>query len=236
MTKKATAATPAPGHNSGLDPAQERAFIREFQNIKDAESEMASSKGELAQIYKRLENAGFSKDHVAFAKSLEKKNVSEVLADFEMKIKICRIVGHAVGRQLDFLDKDRTPIEDKAYADGVAAGKFGRSATNPYGMETMSGQRWQQGFGDGNKFRNEALNEAVNGNDNLIKGAGDADDQTEDKNQDQAEVGSDTTDDAGVVSAEEKADAPLEGEVIEPSADAGAADDDWDAAAPKTAA
>lgn len=65
------------GHNSGLDPAQERAFIREFTAIKEVESEMAENKGVLSGIYKRLENAGFDKEDIKFAKSLEKKNVAE---------------------------------------------------------------------------------------------------------------------------------------------------------------
>jgi hypothetical protein len=169
----AVKAAPAPvaaaeaGHNdkfgSGLDPKREAVFIREFQNIQDAETDMAEKKGAMSGIYKRLESAGFSKDHITFAKTLTKKNVAEVIADFTMKIAICRIMGHAAGRQLDMLDKDRTPIEDMAYGDGLAAGKLGKAPANPYGMETMAGQRWQQGMSDGNAFRNQALNEAING-------------------------------------------------------------------------
>lgn len=151
------------GHNSGLDPAAERVFIREFQNVKDAESDMAESKGTLAQIYKRLDNAGFPKEMIAFAKSLEKRNVSEVISEFELKIKICRLMGHAAGRQLNMFEKDRTPLEDKAYEDGKAAGLFGRNAVNSYGMASLEGQAWQRGFNDGNVARNEALNEEING-------------------------------------------------------------------------
>jgi len=224
----AKAAKPAAGtgHNSGFDPAQEKAFIREFQNVKDEEAAMAGSKGTLAQIYKRLENAGFSKEHIAFAKTLEKKNVSEVMADMEMRIKICRVMGHAAGRQLDFLDKDRTPIEDQAYTDGYSAGKFGRPATNPYGMETMAGQRWQQGFNDGNVFRNEALAEAISG-DNLIKGGGESEDQNKDDETEEEQTEDGDGDGVDVTNA-------LDGVAIPPGEETPV--DDWDAADPNKAA
>lgn len=158
------------GHNSGLDPAQERAFIREFSAVKEAEAEMAEQKGVLSGIYKRLENAGFSKDDIKWAKDLEKKNVSEVVATMKRRIAIATIMGHAVGRQMEMFDKDRTPLEDAAYLEGLGAGRLRKANANPYGMETAAGQSWQKGFNEGNSEANVALAEAMD--DNLIK-AGD---------------------------------------------------------------
>lgn len=158
------------GHNSGLDPAQERAFIREFTAIHDAETEMAEQKGVLSGIYKRLENAGFTKDDVKWAKELQKKNVSEVVATMKRRIAIATIMGHAIGRQMEMFDKDRTPIEDAAYLEGLGAGRMRKANANPYGMETVAGQSWQKGFNEGNVEANAALAEAMN--DNIIK-AGD---------------------------------------------------------------
>lgn len=158
------------GHNSGLDPAQERAFIREFSAVKEAEAEMAEQKGVLSGIYKRLENAGFSKDDIKWAKDLEKKNVSEVVATMKRRIAIATIMGHAVGRQMEMFDKDRTPLEDAAYLEGLGAGRLRKANANPYGMETAAGQSWQKGFNEGNSEANAALAEAMD--DNLIK-AGD---------------------------------------------------------------
>jgi hypothetical protein len=249
-TKAPAAAKAAPvpvaaaeaGHNdkfgSGLDPKREAVFIREFQNIQDAETDMAEKKGAMSGIYKRLESAGFSKDHITFAKTLTKKNVAEVIADFTMKIAICRIMGHAAGRQLDMLDKDRTPIEDMAYGDGLAAGKLGKAPANPYGMETMAGQRWQQGMSDGNAFRNQALNEAINGpSADIIKGAG---------GEETSEVGGEEGDQGGEGEESGTAgddletdgsggDADGEAETDAGSDDAGDEHDDWDAADPSRA-
>lgn len=165
------------GHNSGLDPAQERAFIREFHAMKEAESEMAEQKGVLSGIYKRLENAGFTKDDVKWAKDLEKKNVSEVVATMKRRIAIATVMGHAIGRQMEMFDKDRTPIEDAAYLEGLGAGRLRKANANPYGMETVAGQSWQQGFNEGNSEANAALAEAMS--ENIIK-AGDGDGDAED--------------------------------------------------------
>jgi len=165
------------GHNSGLDPAQERAFIREFTAIHDAESEMAEQKGVLSGIYKRLENAGFTKDDVKWAKELQKKNVSEVVATMKRRIAIATIMGHAIGRQMEMFDKDRTPIEDAAYLEGLGAGRMRKANANPYGMETVAGQSWQKGFNEGNVEANAALAEAMN--DNIIKAGDDTADGEE---------------------------------------------------------
>lgn len=207
MTKKQAAAstTAKPGHNSGLDPAAEKAFVREFTSIKEVEADMAGNKGKLAGIYKRLENFGFTKDDIKWAKDLEKKNASEVVATMQRRLAIATMMGHGLSRQFSMFDKDRTPLEDTAYLEGLAAGKLRRANANPYGMETTAGQNWQKGFNEGNAFANEALSEVLN--DNIIKGA-DVDD-----------------DDAAAEGADEAADGDdAEGE--------GGGDDDWDRAAP----
>lgn len=168
---KSKAAEPAAklGHNSGLDPAAERAFVREYASIKEVETEMAEDKGKLSGCYKRLENFGFTKDDIKWAKDLEKKNASEVVATMQRRLAIATMMGHGVARQFSMFDKDRTPIEDAAYMEGLAAGKLRRANSNPYGMETAAGQNWQKGYNEGNAFANEALAEALN--DNIIKGA-----------------------------------------------------------------
>lgn len=237
--KKDTAAAAAPakekpgiGHNAtGLDETQEKVFIRELQNVKDSDTQMASIKGVIGGIYKRLEQAGFSKDHIKWAQMLEKQNVSEVIRDLRMKISIAKLLGHAAGRQLDLID-DRTPLEDQAYLEGLAAGKLGRDAANPYGMETIAGQRWTVGMNEGNVLRNAALNEAVNGNSagsEIIKGSTDEGSEENDDDVDgsggvdgvdgEGEI-ADQAGDAGSETRSGSASDVVEGEVL--------GDDDWD--------
>lgn len=203
--------TPKAGHNSGLDPAQERAFIREFTAIQETESEMAESKGVLSGIYKRLENAGFSKEDVKWAKELQKKNVGEVVATMKRRLAIATLMGHSIGRQMEMFDKDRTPLEDAAYLEGLGAGRMRKANANPYGMETAAGQNWQKGFNDGTAEANAALAEAMS--ENLIK-AGDED------SEDQEDVDSEEAKTKEAEGSEEDADD---------------SDDDWEAAAPEPA-
>lgn len=216
MAKKTTAAKtekgaspPGVGHNNtGLEDSQERVFIREFGNIKTLNTDMAGTKGELGGSFKRLESAGFTKDQISWALKLEKMNVSEVIRDMRMKISIAKLLGHGVGRQLDILD-DRTPLEDQAYIEGMAVGKFGGEPANPYGMETTPGQAWLKGMQDGNVIRNAALNEAINGGEqaDIIRGPGDQEDAGDDEK----------TEDGPII----------EGEVVKTDSD-----DDWDNADP----
>jgi hypothetical protein len=199
--------TPKAGHNSGLDPAQERAFIREYSAIKEAESEMAEQKGILSGIYKRLENAGFDKDDIAFAKSLEKKNVAEVQSKLLRRFAIATIMGHPISWQLNLFTNERTPLEDAAYMAGLGVGRLRKPMANPYGMETVAGQAFQRGVNEGTAEANAALAEAMN--ENLIK-AGDED------SEDQEDVDTE------------------EAETEEAKGSEADSDDDWEAAAPES--
>lgn len=235
------------GHNgTGLDETQEKVFIRELKNINESNSEMASLKGVQGGIYKRLEQAGFTKDHIKWAQTLEKQNVSEVLRDLRMKIAIAKLLGHAAGRQMDLID-DRTPLEDQAYLEGLSAGKLGRDPANPYGMETTAGQRWIQGMNEGAVIRNAALNEAVNGGQRqaeVIRGPGaDNDDGADDdadenggSSEDEGGLGAETDGETGSdtdvgtdADAADGSGTALSGEIIPPGS---SDDDDWDAADP----
>jgi hypothetical protein len=158
MAKKST---PGTGHNgTGLTEDQEKIFIVELQNYTDAEASMAEKKGSMSGIVKRLEAGGFSTDHIKWAKRLRKENVASIINDLKIKIGIARLMGHAAGRQLDIFE-DRTPLEDQAYLEGLSAGKLGMANSNPYGMETAAGQRWQQGSNEGHTLRNAWLNQAI---------------------------------------------------------------------------
>ena len=140
---------------------EEQQFFANFNQIKEYRSDMAGIKGEMSGLYGRLKDLGWSKKDVEFAMSLEDKDVSEVIRDFENKLRIARMFGHQLGRQLDLLDADRTPADERAYEEGRAAGMRRASNSNPYGMNTESGQAWQRGFNDGNELINKELSEAV---------------------------------------------------------------------------
>ncbi|MCO5730134.1 hypothetical protein [Rhizobium sp. SSA_523] len=142
---------------------EEQKFLQGFTDIKSLRSEMASTKADMGAIFKRLKDIGWTKVDIDFAFSLEDKDVGQVIADFERKIRIAKMFGHQLGRQLELLDKDRTPQQDRAYEDGLAAGKLRRANNNPYHAGSKEADAWQRGFNEGHEFINRDMDGAVNG-------------------------------------------------------------------------
>lgn len=151
------------GHNTKTDQElyEEQKFLEGYSELKSHTSEMAGIKGDMGAIYKRLKDLGWTKKDIEFAASLEDKDVGQVIADFERKIRIARMFGHQLGRQLDLMDADRTPQEDRAYDEGFAVGRRRGSSVNPYHAGSAEGQGWQKGFNDGNELANKDLAAAV---------------------------------------------------------------------------
>lgn len=139
---------------------EDQQFLRGFSELKAHKSDMAGTKADMGAVYKRLKDLGWSKKDVEFALTLEDKDVGQVIADFERKIRIAKLFGHKLGRQLDILD-DRATEEDRAYDEGLAAGRLRKDATNPYSPGSSKFQSWQKGFNDGNEFINKDLASAV---------------------------------------------------------------------------
>lgn len=152
-------------HNTKTDQElyEEQKFLEGYAELKGLKSEMAGTKGDMGAIYKRLKDLGWTKKDIEFAVTLEDKDVGQVIADFERKIRIARMFGHRLGRQLDILDQDRTPQEDRAYEEGYANGRRRGSAANPYQPGSTEFQKWQQGMNAGTELANKDLSAAVQG-------------------------------------------------------------------------
>lgn len=152
-----------PKHNSKSKQElyEEQQFMKAFAEIRGYDSDMAGIKGDLSGLYKRMQDLGWSKNDFNFAKSLMDKDVGQVVADFERKIRIARLFGHTVGRQLELLDEDKAPETERAYEAGLAAGKLRGEMKNPYQPATEEYNEWQRGMNDGNAFLNEDLASAV---------------------------------------------------------------------------
>lgn len=168
--------TPAPaGHNvqSEREQFEEQTFLNAVRQINEIQSNIATEMGDAKDIYSRLKNIGFTKADVKWAMELEEKDAGDVIATMQRRIRIARMLGHGVARQFEMFGEDRTPLEDRAYDEGLAAGKLRKSAVNPYGMDSAAGQRWQQGLNDGTEFINRDLSDAMP--DELIKAGNDTD-------------------------------------------------------------
>lgn len=147
------------GHNEKTPQElyEEQQFLKAFSELKSHKSDMAGTKGDMGAIYKRMKDMGWTKKDFEFAESLEDKDVGQVIADFERKIRVAKMFGHKLGRQLDILDQDRTPQDDIAFEEGLAAGKLRKPATNPYQPGSKEFNRWQEGLAEGTSFINRDL-------------------------------------------------------------------------------
>lgn len=148
------------GHNMDLERAQfeEQTFLNAVRHIKEIKSNIASEMGDAKDVYDRIKKAGgFTKSDVKWALELEEKDAADVIATMQRRLRIAKMMGHGVARQIEMFEEDRTPIEDRAYEEGLAAGKMRKAATNPYGMDSAAGQNWQRGMNDGTAFANMDL-------------------------------------------------------------------------------
>ncbi|NTD85448.1 hypothetical protein G6M23_05525 [Agrobacterium tumefaciens] len=146
-------------HNEKTEQEQyeDQQFLKGFTELKDITSEMAGMKGDMNAVYKRLKDLGWSKKDYEFAKTLEDKDVGQVIADFERKIRIAKLFGHQLGRQLELNVTDRTPQADRAYEEGLAVGRLRKSTSNPYHPGSEEYQAWQKGMNEGTAFINKEL-------------------------------------------------------------------------------
>lgn len=140
---------------------EDQQFMRGFSDLQGLRSDMAETKADMGAIYKRLKDLNWSKADVEFALSLQDKDVGQVIADFERKIRIAKLFGHRLGRQMSLLDEDRTPQDERAYAEGKAAGMLRRQVNNPYHPGSAEARSWDRGNRDGNAFINKDLAEAI---------------------------------------------------------------------------
>lgn len=165
MAKKAAVQQPK-NEPSEREQWEEQQFLNGFRQIKEIRSDIAGSMGDAKDVYDRIKKAGgFTKADVKWAMELEDKDAVEVLATMKRRLRIAKMLGHGVARQIEMFDEDRTPIEDRAYEEGLAAGKLRKDMSNPYGLESAAGQSYQRGFNDGTAFANKELADQFLGDD-----------------------------------------------------------------------
>ncbi|MDQ0422356.1 hypothetical protein J2045_003404 [Peteryoungia aggregata LMG 23059] len=140
---------------------EDQQFLKGYADIKKAQSEMAGTKGGMNAIYKRLKDLGWSKKDIEFAMSLEEKDVGQVIADFERKIRIAKLFGHRIGRQMSLINGDGATEADRAYEEGRLAGMLRKANLNPYAAGSEGYDAWQRGNNDGYAFINQDLKAAI---------------------------------------------------------------------------
>lgn len=140
---------------------EDQQFVKGYTEIKAMQSEMAGTKADMGAVYKRLKDLGWTKADIKFVQSLEDKDAGQVIADFERKIRLAKLYGHQIGRQIDLLANDGATEADRAYEAGRRAGMMRKANINPYKMGSEQYDAWQRGNNDGHAFINQDLKVAV---------------------------------------------------------------------------
>jgi len=167
------------GHNSDLTEDQRKAlFFHHLGTIASKKEKAASASGELRAAYKAAKADSFTKKDIDFALSLEKDEDEKMVEQRKREIEIAAWCGHPIGTQADLFDGvDRTPIVERAAAEGRKAGAEGQSSSaNPYDGE--AGQVWMREWHAGQKDLHDAFLALNRNKDALVKterprGAGD---------------------------------------------------------------
>lgn len=134
-----------------LDREEKALFLNHLPLVKKARDRMASSTADLRNLYKRAKaEGGFTKADLDTAIAVETaESEARERAAIARKLKIAKIMGSSLGAQLDmFLEPDRTPIADRAYAEGEKASMENKSggASPPYDPSTEAYRQYMAGF------------------------------------------------------------------------------------------
>ena len=162
------------GHNGGpaeLSPDQQKAlFFHHLGRVSALKEKVASASGELRAAYKSAKADSFTKKDIDFALSLENDEDEKMVEQRRRETEIAAWCGHPIGTQADLFDAtDRTPLVERAAAEGRKAGAEGASSSaNPYDGE--AGQVWMREWHAGQKDLQDAFIAMNRNKDALVKG------------------------------------------------------------------
>jgi ribosome modulation factor len=187
--------SPETGHNSGeLTPAEARALhMHHFRLIEAQKVVVKAAQDALKVLRKTAKTDGLvmaDLDFMARCANLEDPSIAP--AEILRRAEIASWFALPVNFQPDMF-VDRMPLDDRAYEEGIAAGLQGKDPTAPYDAASSAGQRWLQGWHEGQRQMRDELvtamtkrNAAKSDTPEIIKGAdngddpfGDEDDQRE---------------------------------------------------------
>lgn len=149
---------PSLGDNSGdrtkasrLTDSEERELFASHRTIwngltakqKLLDEQWARAKGS-------LKGDGFKVLHMQIADQLiTPKGEKKVHADVKDRLWVARMIGHALGKQMDLFEApDRTPAVDRAYDDGRTASIDNQPRKPPHDPSTEQYREWMRGYND----------------------------------------------------------------------------------------
>lgn len=132
-----------------LDREEKALFLNHLPLVKKARERIASATSEIRLLYKRAKaEGGFTKADFDTAIAVETaENEARERAAIARKLRIAQIMGSSLGAQLDmFLEPDRTPAADNAFAEGEADAMQNKPARPKYDPSTEQARKYLEGF------------------------------------------------------------------------------------------
>ena len=164
------------GHNSGeLTPAEGRALMfHHFRLIEAQKVVVKAAQDDLKKLRKTAKADGLvmaDLDFMARCADLEDPTIAP--AELKRRAEIASWFALPVNFQPDMFT-DRMPLDDRAYEEGIAAGLQGKDPVAPYDQASGTGQKWLQGWHEGQRQMRDDLLAAMEkrnaAKDELIKG------------------------------------------------------------------
>lgn len=150
--------TEVAGSNT-LDPEKRALFLKDKGDYAKAKDRLAKAQSAVRLIGKTIKADGFSMRQIKLAIQLE---TPEGEAEFRSLIAndllAAQYQGAEIGSQLQLFleDKDRTPVVDIAYDEGVRDSAENRPAKPKYAPDTPLAMRYMEGFHDETSRRTKA--------------------------------------------------------------------------------
>ncbi|EFO30128.1 hypothetical protein TRICHSKD4_3703 [Roseibium sp. TrichSKD4] len=161
------------------EPPKDAVVLVLMQKYNKARQSIASANGDASAILKKAGkldiNEGAFKQAAKLLSSDSDDKVQDFVDETTLTLGYLKAAGFDVRqKQASLLDlistePDRTPIDEKAFADGLKAGRLGEvDAANPHDLATSAGQKWIEGFARGRAERDLVL--SMEAETSVIKG------------------------------------------------------------------
>lgn len=150
--KAGSFAAPKPqstANTDDLDREEKALFLNHLPLVKKARDRVGTATADLRNLYKRAKaEGGFTKADFDTAIAVETaENEARERAAIARKLKIAKIMGSSLGAQLDmFLEPDRTPAADNAFAEGESDAMQNIPARPKYDPSTEQARKYLEGF------------------------------------------------------------------------------------------
>lgn len=144
-----TAKPQSTANTDDLDREEKALFLNHLPLIKKARERVGTATADLRNLYKKAKAEGnFTKADFDTAIAVETaENEARERAAIARKLRIAQIMGSSLGAQLDmFLEPDRTPAADNAFAEGESDAMQNKPARPKYDPSTEQARKYLEGF------------------------------------------------------------------------------------------